>query len=101
LASALAQPPPSPSAPAQMAATGQAGRRMADRDEARVQDLPSLRMEPGMSPPVRIAGANPDLGSLGKSRWRRSLILIEGTVGVDGALHDVDMRPGDLDPRIA
>jgi len=54
-----------------------------------------------MSPPVRIAGANPDLGSLGKLRWRQSLILIEGTVGVDGTLQDIDIRPGDLDPRIA
>jgi protein TonB len=79
-ANAAAKAAPAPSASGPMAAAGQA--------------------EPGMSPPVRIAGANPDLGSLGKLRWRQSLILIEGTVGVDGALHDVDIRPGDLDPRI-
>jgi hypothetical protein len=60
-----------------------------------------LSLGPGVEKPVRISGEELDLEALRDVRMRQPLVIVESVVGVDGVLHDVTLRPADLDPRLA
>jgi len=60
-----------------------------------------LSLGPGMEKPVRISGESLDLNALREVRMRQPLVIVESVVGVDGLLHDVTLRPADIDPRLA
>lgn len=60
-----------------------------------------LSLGPGVEKPVRISGEDLDLNALRDVRMRQPLVIVESVVGVDGVLHDVTLRPADIDPRLA
>ncbi len=55
---------------------------------------------PGIEPPVKLSGENPDFQSLRGMRFRKSLVIVEGTIGLDGILRDLTFQPRDLDPQL-